>query len=294
MFIKTDVMIKRSIFAVLITIAVISAVYLRFHLFIDYEKIKSMDTFYANHVYESYVNHYVEIPSTGERYREFYIQLAINQGKGVDYVINNPVIKNDIIFVTFTDSLLNADNPIKVDRIRALIRPGKISKANTENFVSIDNFTFFDYLLGNRTIVLFENYAHTCGGRRDLKFFSSSGEPIELSSHYPLVISPIKKLLNNSADRRNLSYGTPEMCYRVKASFSGHAVKFEVECFPTDSVWVNDYILEKILDTLRMEFQNLDLWRNNYYIRFPLIVKNTKLDTLLNVDNQFDYQHFDN
>jgi hypothetical protein len=287
-------MLKRTILTILLTFAVISGVYLRFFLFVDFEKLKSIDTFYANLVYESYVNHYLEIPSTGGLYREFYLQLAINQGKGVDYVLNNPVIKNDIIFVTFTDSLLNAEKPNKVDRIRALIRPENTSKAKTENFVSIDNFTFFDYLLGNRTIVLFENYAYTCGGRRDLKFFSSSGEPIELSSHYPLVIGPIKKLLKNSADRRNLSYGTPEMCYRVKASFSENTINFDVECFPTDSVWVNDYMLARMLDTLRVDFQNLDLWRNNFYIRFPLIVKNTTLDTRLNVDNQFDYQHFDN
>jgi hypothetical protein len=263
---NTKLIIRLSLF-----IFIFSACIIIIRLYIGYCSVKQVDLEFADYAYDSYVSRYYTFPENQDKFQKFLVYLALDRGKDISYLRNNPLLDQSIYFNVFEDS-------IKI--LRAVLFTGNNETLKKIDHVSIDNYSFIHYITKSKSLLLFERPATICGGSRRIKLFSYDEPLVCRSDLEALIIRNLKALMKNQDDMRSLVYGDQDKCYQIKATFFNNSINFVTACTPEDSIWIDQSSLLHILKKLEISFNTPVLSEFVDYFYFPVIVKNTKFGSV--------------
>ncbi len=269
---------KKLFLIIIFVLAIIlsNIVYISFR---NYNKIKDTDLYFLNLVYELYVSTYYDFPESDEHFKKYFINVAFNMDRSIEYINNNPLIDYSIHFTQFLD----IDSLV---RIRATLSK-KIDQNNNliNNAVPLEDYTFFHYITNSKSVLLFDHIAWKCSGRRLIKLFAGS-EPDKCFDEQEIKINSILKgFYDGQNELLDMAFGSQNSCYHIKANKNDSTFLFSVECLPQDSLWIDQKGLEMILDSLQTSFNIPELKYVDYFY-FPLVAKNSILQQKLIMTNE--------
>lgn len=235
-----------------------------------YRNIKTINSEYTSLIFSLYVDHYFNFPSSEEQFKKFYINAVFDMGQKIEFVLKNPLLENSLQFTQYKD----ADG---TSRIRATLSKKAKTKDNLiHQSVPLEEYKFMQYLTNSRAVLLFDYPARRCGGTRHLRIFNGI-EPDKCFDEQEVVITKkLKQFYKNRYELVELLSGSSSACYSIEANRIDSTFHFAIDCYPQDSMWIDEQGLSQLLDTLTKSFNTPELkYVNHFY--FPLIVKNTTL-----------------
>lgn len=237
--------------------------------YLKYKMIKNTDVFFVQNAYQMYLHWYFEFPDSQEHFKRFIISYALDMGKSTKFIKNNPLLDNTLTFTQYvTDT---------IPSIRATL--SKWPKSHDDlikNAVPLEEYSFFNYLMNSKAIMLFDYPAYKCNSSRNLMIFQGS-EPNrcfdEKAKKVTWILKGFYKGYNQLLD---LAQGSQSSCYHIRATKWDSTFTFSIECLPQDSKWIDQQGLDMLLDTLGKSFSIPELEYVDHFF-FPLIAKNTTL-----------------
>ena len=235
-----------------------------------YRKLKTINSEYTSLIFDLYVDHYFNFPSSEEQFKKFYINAVFDMGQNIEFAINNPLIVNSLQFTLYKDA---EGTP----RIRATLSRKAKSKDNLiHQSVPLEEYKFMQYLTNSRAVLLFDYPARRCGGTRHTRIFNGI-EPDKCFDEQEIVITKkLKQFYKNRYELVELLSGSSSACYSIEANRIDSTFYFAIDCYPQDSTWIDQQGLDLLLDTLGKSFSIPELEYVDHFF-FPLIAKNTTL-----------------
>lgn len=235
-----------------------------------YTNTKTLNIDYTNLMFSLYVNYYLDFPSSEESFKQFYIETVFSMGQKVEFLKNNPIIENSVQFTTYKDQ-------DSIQRIRGtLSRKPRQQSQLLQKAVSLEDFSFYDFITNSSSILLFDIEAYRCGGTRRIVIFEGNIPNRCIDERVREISKIIKQYYQGFDESKELAIGSPKSCYLIEANRIDSAFRFRVDCYPQDSSWIDQDALDLLLNNLAFSFNTPEVqFVRRFY--FPIIAKNTTL-----------------
>lgn len=239
---------------------------------IRFKELKNINELLVKISYESYVQYYIELPKSGSEIKDFLIEMQVEKGVERNEVLDYPILKFPLEINYYEDSLR---------KIMGIIPLGKHEKS--EDFISLSEITFLQYLFRTKSVILFRDNAYTCGGLRTLIFFKNNEHVLNDELENYIYNGILLDRFTTKENKIDLIKGYTDKCYYIKAIFDSGDIKFEIKCRPTDKNWVDDKAIDSITSNLlKKKFNYPFIYNLVSYFYFPLIIE--KQDSLFRSD----------